>query len=257
MRAEGLLELLAGMSATAQASVPAVYAWGVTVAPVAWSRGAPLLAKVAAVAALAAIALAVAGERRWGSRASVVGLWTFVLASAVTWSAAPAALGPLRIDAPRGLAGMLGWALFAFTSAAPALSGRSEGAPAEDVPPENDPTVAPAQGPTEQDREPEAALVPRKVLARGDTLYVAGGALLAVALQTVGWRAPTAERALLVRVVSLAAGIALLGVATDVALARHVPRSTRPPRQRVRRAMALLVALALLALSGLLLALRD
>jgi hypothetical protein len=258
MRAEGLLERLAGMSATTQASVPAVYAWGVTVAPVAWSRGAPLLARFAAVAALGTIVLAVVGERRWGARASVAGLWSFVLASAVTWSAAPAALGPLRIDAPRGLAGMLGWALFAFTSAAPALSTRSADPPTADAPPENGPAGAPPpHGPAEEEREPDAALVPRKVLAGGDTLYVAGGALLAVALQTVGWGAPTAERALLVRVVSLAAGIAVLGVATDVALARHVPRSTRPPRRRVRRAMGLLVALALLALSGLPLALRD
>jgi hypothetical protein len=259
MRAQGVLERLAGMSAAAQASVPAVYAWGVTVAPVAWSRGAPLLAKVAAVAALGAIAVAVAGERRWGQRARAGGLWGFVLASAITWSAAPAALGPLRIDAPRGLAGMLGWALFAFTSAAPAAYVRPEDDAEDGVRPD-DPSAE--DGPSrdvraDDEREPERPLTPRKVLAGGDAIYVAGGALLAAALQTVGWRGPSAERELLVRVVSLAAGIAVLGGATAVALARHQPRSTRSPRRRLRRSMALLVALALLALSGLLLAFRD
>jgi hypothetical protein len=235
MRAEGLLERLAGMSAAAQASVPAVYAWGVTVAPAAWSRGASALAKVAAIAALAAIALGVFGERRWGARVRVPALWGFVLACGVAWSAAPGALGPLRVDTPRGIAGMLGWALFAFASAAPALEARSD----------------------DERLDLEAALPPRKTLSRGDAYYVAGGALIAALLQTVGWRIATAERAVLVRVVSLAAGIAVLGVATDVALARHTPRAHRPRARRFRRAMAALVALGLLALSGLLLAFRD
>jgi hypothetical protein len=262
MRAEGLLERLGGLSAAAQASVPAAYAWGVTVAPVAWSRGAPLLAKAAAVAALGAIALAVACERRWGARARAWGLWGFVLASAVTWSVAPAALGPLRIDAPRGLAGMLGWALFAFTSAAPAVYMRPDQHGPDAVRPEDAPAEPGEDEPSREmraddEREPERPLTPRKVLAGGDVMYVAGGALFATALQMVGWRAPTAERELLVRVVSLAAGIAVLGAATEVALARHQPRSKRSPRRRLRGGMALLVTLAVLAMSGLLLTFRD
>jgi hypothetical protein len=235
MRAEGLLERLAGMSAAAQASVPAVYAWGVTVAPVAWSRGASPLAKVAAVVALAAVGLGIAGERRWGARARVPALWGFVLACGVAWSAAPAALGPFRVDTPRGIAGMLGWALFAFASAAPALGAR----------PEDDRLAL------------EGSLSPRKTLSRGDASYVAIGAVIAALLQTVGWRVASVERALLVRVVSLAAGIAVLGVATDVARARHTPRAPRPSSRRLRGAMVALVALGLLALTGLLLAFRD
>jgi hypothetical protein len=234
-----LLDRVSAMSAAAQASVPAVYAWGVTVAPAAWSRGAPLLAKLAATGALVAVAIAVAGERRWGARSRILALWGFVLASAVAWSAAPAALGPLRVDAPRAMAGMLGWALFALSFAAPTISAR-EALPPGEEPADSDPPLA-----------------PRRVLARGDALYVGGGALFAVWLQGIGWQVSTTERAILVRIVSLAAGIALLAVSTQVALARHVPRVRGRPAARLRRAMPPLVALGLLALSGLLLAFRD
>lgn len=239
MRAPRLLDRLGAMSAGAQASVPAIYAWGVTVAPAAWSRGAPLLAKVAAIGALGALAVAVAGERRWGARARVGALWGFVLASAVAWSAAPGALAPLRVDAPRAMAGMLGWALFALTFAAPTLNARGA------LPPEEEPA------------DPDPPLAPRRVLARGDALYVGGSTLFAVWLQGIGWQVSSTERAILVRVVTLAAGISLLAVSTQVALARHVSRARGKPAARLRRAMPPLVALGLLALSGLLLALRD
>jgi hypothetical protein len=228
MRVAGVFERLSVMGAAAQASVPGLYAWGVTVAPAAWARGASAVAKVAAVVALLALAAGVFGERRWGGRARFAALWGFVLASALTWSAAPAALGPLRIDAPRGIAGMIGWALFALASAAPSLEGRREGARIVEEP----------------------ALSPRKGLARGDAAYVAGGALLAAALQVVGWRVASAERALLVRFVALAAGLAVLGASTEVALARHAARQTSSHRKRLRAAMAMLVVLTLLAATG-------
>src|SRR5450631_552279 len=103
MRAEGVFQRLSAFGAAAQASVPGVYAWGVTVAPAAWSRGASTLAKIAAIAAVLALVGGVPGERLWGGRARVVSLWGFVLASALAWSAAPAALGPWRVDAARGV----------------------------------------------------------------------------------------------------------------------------------------------------------
>ena len=179
----------------------------------------------------------VLGERLLGrARARGVALWAFVLASALAWSAAPAALGPLRIDAPRGMAGMIGWALFAFASAAPALQGRRE---------------------EQRLVEGSEPLTPRKAVAVGDAAYVTGGALMAAGLQLIGWRAATAERALLVRFVALAAGLAVIGAATEIALARHSARSKRSPTRRLRRAMAVLVALALLGLTGVLFALRG
>jgi hypothetical protein len=235
MRGEGILQRLSAVGAAAQASIPGIYAWGVTVAPAAWSRGAPLVAKIAAVAAVLALAGGVFGERLWGGRARTLSLWGFVLACALAWSAAPGALGPLRIDAPRGAAGMIGWALFALASAAPALQGRRE----------EDRLVAGAE------------LVPRKGLARGDAAYVTGGAVIAAALQVIGWRAASAERALLVRFVALAAGLAIIGAVTEVALARHAARVRRSRSRRLRRAMAALVVLAILGLTGVLFALRG
>ena len=126
MGSEGIFQRLSAVGAAAQASVPGVYAWGVTVAPAAWARGASALAKVAAISAIAALLGGVVGERLVGGKVRVVSFWGFVLACALAWSAAPTALAPLRIDAPRGAAGMIGWALFALASAAPALQGRRE-----------------------------------------------------------------------------------------------------------------------------------
>lgn len=235
VRAEGVFERMSAMGAAAQASVPGIYAWGVTVAPAAWSRGASAVSKVAAIAALVALFAGIAGERVAGGRARVLSMWGFVLGSALAWSAAPAALGPLRIDASRGAAGMIGWALFALASAAPALQGRREA-----------------------DRIADGEeLVPRKGIARGDAAYVLAGTSVAVALQLIGWRVASAERSLLVRFAALAAGLAIIGAATDIALARHLARAARPRSRRMREAMAMLVLLAILGFTGVLFALRG
>jgi hypothetical protein len=231
-----MFQRLSGMGATAQATVPGLYAWGVTVAPAAWARGAPVLAKVTAVFAVLALIGGVVGERLRSGRARIPCLWAFVLASALTWSAAPASLAPLHVDAPRGIAGMIGWALFAFATAAPALHGRRE---------------------EERLVQGGAELAPRKGVARGDAVYVTGGALLAASLQLIGWRTAPAERALLVRFVALAAGLAVIGASTQIAIARHSPRVQRSPAEKLRRAMAGLVVLVLLGITGMLFALRG
>jgi hypothetical protein len=234
MRATSVLERLSALGAAAQATVPGVYAWGVTVAPAAWAHGSSVVAKVASILGLLALAGGVVGERRWGGTARVASLWGFVLACALAWSATPAAFAPLRIDAPRGIAGMIGWGLFALASAAPALQGRRE----------------------EERITDEQPLRPRKGLARGDALYLAFGALAAGLLQLLGWHVATPERALLVRFVGLAAGLGIIGAATEVALARHRKRAAPPTMRRLRRAMYLLVALGILGMTGLLFAFR-
>jgi hypothetical protein len=227
----------------AQASVPGLYAWALTVAPAAWSRGAPWVAKATAILGLVALSASVAVERRWGW-ARYLGIWGLVLTSCMTWVVAPAALSPLHLDVARGLAGMLGWALFAFASAAPAL--RRNAYP--------DPRLG-----------DEGQLRPRTELKRGDGLYILGGAVVALALQTVGWRVAVPERALLVRVVSLAAGLAVIASATSIALARHGRPSGRPSEregrrlrnEKLRRAAPWLVGFAMLAILGALTLLRD
>jgi hypothetical protein len=134
------------------------------------------------------------------------------------------------MDGSRGLAGVLGWALFAFVSAAPALKPPDGEDRGDDAPPN-----APAQRST-----------------RPDVIYVTVGALLAGVLQSAGWRIAGVERELLGRFIALAAGLAVIGASTEIALQRHAPRATPSDTRRLRRAMAALVALAILALAGLL-----
>jgi hypothetical protein len=232
MRVRDLWDRVASVGVAAQGAVPGLYAWGVTVAPVAWSRGGPVAAKVAAILAPLALGAGVAGERVWGDVARIVSLWAFVVASAVTWAVARTGLGPIHVDGPRGVAGMLGWALFAFTCAGPAIRGEAD-----------------AEGSVGS----RGASSARPASARAEALYVGAGALAAAALQTVGWQVAATERALLVRFVALAAGLAVLGAATEVALVRRAARVPRSAMSRLRGATVWLVALALLAVGGLLL----
>jgi hypothetical protein len=237
MRAEGLFVRLSAIGTAAQASVPGVYAWGVTVAPAAFARGAPGVAKGAALVALVMLGAGAVSEPRWVGRARIASLWGFVIACAVSWAAAPAGLSPFRIDAARGLAGLLGWALFAFASAAPSLQTAREGMP---------PTRS---GSGDSDGLPSS---PREGSLRGDAAYIVGAAALAAMLQAVGWRIASAERALLVRFIALASGLAVIGAATEIALERRALRTAPSNARRFRRTLAPLVALGILALVGVL-----
>ncbi len=229
MQVRAIFDRLSGPSGALQAVAPGLYAWGVTVAPAAFARGAPGVARAAAVAAVLALVAGVVAERRRATRLRLMSLWGFVLACALTWSASPGAMASQRVDTLRGLAGMLGWALFALASAAPALADRR----------------APGQ------LEPGSApLAPRRRLRRGDLIYISMGVAAAVGLQLVGWDVAGPERALFLRCVALAASLAAIGASVDVSLARHLPRSAEPRQPRLRRATRTLGVLALLGLLG-------
>jgi hypothetical protein len=229
------LELLRTKRPSTQVAIAGGYAWAVTVAPAAALHGATGWAKVTAGLGFAALVGGVVAEPWWPGRARVASLASFVAASVATWMLAPAALKPVAIDTIQGLAGMLGWGLFALASAAPALGAQREVARVVE----------------------DAPLEPRRKLARGDGLYLAGGAAFAIALQGVGWDVVDAERALLVRLVTVAAGLAMVGASVEIALARHETRVARSARHRWRRAAPALAFLAALALSGLLLVARG
>jgi hypothetical protein len=223
-----LLARMSDLGSAAQASIPGLYAWLVTVAPAAWSRAAPFAAKVVAVVGVAALAAALVLEHRRpddAPRARAVAVWGLALSSALVWLLVPSEMSTLRLDAARGFAGMLGWALFAFACAAPPVR-RDEANEARVV-----------EGPP---------LRPRTRLARGDVAIMSLGAILACALQVVGWRSGPPERAVLVRLVAIACGIALLGGATGVALARHTRRPPASRRERLRRALPWLTVLSIL-----------
>ncbi len=233
VRTPSALGRLIDLGGAAQACIPGLYAWAVTVAPVAWAHGASAFAKVTASAGLVSLAAALFLEHRRpedAPRARAVAVWGFSLSSAMTWLVEPSAMSLLKIDAARGFAGMLGWGLFAFACAAPPVR-RDEANEARVV-----------EGPP---------LRPRTRLARGDVAIISLGAAIACVLQVVGWRSGPAERAILVRLVALACGLAILGAATDVALARHVRRVPSPRRERIRRAIPWLSILSVLVVARL------
>jgi hypothetical protein len=219
----------ADLRPAAQASIPGVYAWAVTVAPAAWSRGAPVVAKAAAVLGVLSLAFAVSLERRSPALSRIVLVWGLSLTSALVWAVAPAVLAPAKIDPVRAVAGMIGWSLFALAAAAPTL-----------------PRIA-RRGVVAG----EAPLRPREVIPRGDIGFIAVGAALAIGLQIVGWHAVSPERLLLVRLVQVAAGLAIIGGATAIALARHLRRAPRPMRARTHSALIWFVMIALLVVVGL------
>jgi hypothetical protein len=223
------------VGALRHASIPGVYAWAVTVAPLLGARGdGAFIARVAAGASLAFLVAGAAFEPRLGPRMRFACLWAFLVGCAAAWGASPASLSPARFDAVREVAGMLGWGLFAFAAAAPPLrrsavvSGESSGE---------------ASG---------APLPSHRRLARGDGLYAGFGIALALSIQLVGLRAATSERALLVRFVALAAGLAAIGASQELALARHSVRVARRPSARFRSVFAPLTVLLILLLAGML-----
>lgn len=231
-RRPNALARVSELGAAAQASIPALYAWGLTVAPAAWSRGAPWPAKVTALLGVLTIVGAAVAERsvpRWARIASV---WGLVVTSLATWAIAGSALSPARLDVARGVLGAVGWMIFAFASAAPPIRRRDEDG--ERV----------LEGPR---------LEPRGSLPRLDTLYIAGAVAFAIGSMLVGWRVASPERGVLVRLVSLAGGIAVIGAATEIALARHSPRVKDRPKIRLRRGTVTLVILLLLGVVGVLL----
>ncbi|MGO8996841.1 MAG: hypothetical protein ACLQVI_26300 [Polyangiaceae bacterium] len=229
----GILSRLSDLGSAAQASIPGLYAWAVTVAPAAWSKGAPLFAKVFALLGLVSLGIALGLEHRRpedAPRARAVAVWGLSLTSALTWLLVPGAMSTLRLDVTRGFAGMLGWALFAFACAAPPVR-RDEASDARIV-----------EGPP---------LRPRTRLARGDVAIMTFGAAIACVLQVIGWRSGPPERAILVRLVAIACGLAILGASTSVALARHVRRVRPSRRERLRRALPWLTILSTLAVARL------
>jgi len=215
---------LVDIGAMGQAAIAGGYAWSVSVAPVAWQRGAPASAKLAAILAAASLLAGIVLERvspppPGGARIRPVVMWVFVLACAIVWLAVPEALEPARMNGTRGLASVIGWALFAHACAAPA--------------------VAPAP-----EARVEPGLVGRARISRFDGAAIVAAAIAALLLQVVGWSQAITERAVLLRVVTLACGLALVGGAATIASERHrVRRGGRAARAPVAWLAALVVLL--------------
>lgn len=255
-RRRKVLERIAGIGASAQAAIPGLYAWAITVAPAAWSSGAPMLAKAAALMGVIALITAPFVEGGGGATSDVVehnqkkrpffdrigswtgpmwartwSVWGFVLSSALVWALAPSALSSARLDGLRGAMGMVGWALFAFASAGPALKADLS-SPARII--------------------ASTSMKPRSEIPRFDGIYVVVGVILAFGMQAIGWGVAVPERAVLVRLVTVVCGIAVIGGTTSIALARHGTRQPASRRRRLRRGLPWLVLLAVVMTAGFL-----
>jgi hypothetical protein len=202
--------------------VPGAYAWAVTVVPVGWAQGAPVLSMLAAALGPVALVSGPILERRWPNVARMGTGWGLVATSLLTWVVSPEAFAG-SFDAARGIAGMFGWGLFAFALASPA--GTALGAA----------SLAPSR-------------VPQPSARRVDAPIVLVGLALAVALELPGWRVPQRERALLVRLMGLAGGLAVVTISSQIALGEASPHGVRRVRARVVGWVAL--ALALLGAGG-------
>ncbi|HSQ67414.1 MAG TPA: hypothetical protein VLM85_29570 [Polyangiaceae bacterium] len=239
----------------AQPLVAGLLAWIVTVAPVGYAKHAPWGAALFASLALLALGRGAVAEwllRRTAApaphaaasvdRNRIVTLVTFALASTVTWLCDTDALTPIRFSAARGVAGVLGWLLFAFACSAPAVEGPRPGVAG---------AVRVEVGPRARGR-----------VARGDAIFVGVATLLAALLQVIGWTVASPERAVLVRLVTVTSAVVLLGAASVLLSARHGAREASPdPKRRAatRRRVPLgwLVALALMLAAGVLYALMP
>jgi hypothetical protein len=219
------------LGSTAQAAVPGLYAWFVTVVPCAWGRGNHFPEKLASILALASLAVAIYLEPQRPKIARAVSVWGLTSGSIVVWMLSSVQLAPQHFATARALSGMLGWGLFAYASAAPALGPRVGG-------------VVEA-----------GMLKPRSTVLRGDAYYLAGGIIAALLLQTIGWRVLSPERGLLIRIATLAAGIGVIGAAVSLSLSRRITTRKTSRKNPMKDLLLWGVTIATLLLVGMVYAL--
>ncbi len=206
MNLRSLVSWLTGLGPAAQASIPGLYAWAVTVATCGWSKGVPWQTRALVLLGPMALAASIFIDRDRPAIARHVSVWGLGTSSLLVWALVPASVGPGHFDAVRGVMGMLGWGTFAFASAAPAFQRR----------PEDDARVI------------ERGRLPPRGRGAGRHAPVLGvGLVIAAALQLIGWGIEPRERALLVRLYTLLAGMSVLAVFAEVSLAAHAPRGKR------------------------------
>jgi hypothetical protein len=211
-------------------ALPGVYAWLTTVAHPAFTRGVGGWPRVAAYAALLALAVGVVLIGRYPAVARAVGVVGFVALCVLTWVLLGDRLDPERLDSIRAACGAVGWAIFALGWGA---TERFRPVRADDT-----------------GEAPGKPLAARGRLPRTAVIAMALGLVAALTPWLAAWQVKREEHALFAHGTALVAAIAIVIVASQVAVDRE-QRLTRPaPRQRVRPAMGSLSALALLLAAG-------
>lgn len=206
---------------TIRALVAATTAWSLTVAPGAFARGTPGLARLLAVFGLVtALVGPVLTPRKLARH---VGISAFVALTLGSWLIASAAIQPARTDVIRGVLGSLAWGLFALAWNEPWTR-----------PPEEDASVP-------HDLEARSELSPGAAAIAG-----LGLASMLVCL-VFAWSVQDAGRALFGHAAALAASVGVITASSVVATSRGA-RAGEPGRRlgsTATRALLLLVAVAL------------
>ena len=211
-------------------ALPGAYAWLTTVAHPAFARGVDGWPRATAYAALLALAAGALLIGRYPRAARAVGVLGFVALCVTTWVLLGSRLAPERLNSVLAACGAVGWALFALGWGATQRFRPVESDDAEE-----------ARG---------KPLVARGRLPRTAAVAMALGLLAALTPWLAAWRVKRAEHALLAHGAALVAAIAIVIVASQVAIDRE-HRVTRPaPRHRVRPAMGSLSALAFVLAAG-------
>jgi hypothetical protein len=221
-----------GFAERANILLPGLYAWLLTVAEPATTPGASLLARVLAFLALLALVTGplLAPDRPLLGR--IFGIHAFVGFSVLAWSQLGAAVAPDQLDPLRAALGAFGWVFYAFGWGKTRGRGRV---------PEDDPNVLP--GPS---------LAGRGRLSAAAWVVVAIAVLGAFVPTLFAWRVDRPDHAVLGHATTLAAGAAVLSSGATLALGFGQPRTVRSPTGRLNSAAAVLAALAVLAVIGLL-----
>ena len=209
----------------AQATLAALAAWTITVAPAAFARGSPWPARVLAVLALPAGAgapfLAVFRRRL----ARHIGISSFLALATLSWLLASPAIQPARLDPVRAAIGAVSWGVFA-------LSWRDRWPTGRQLDPDPDAPILQAR----------AHLPPLSVPLAG------AGALGGLAVLLVAWRVRDPDRALLAEAAAIACAVALTTAAASVAIfrGRRLPSASRRLTRHAVRPLLLLVTFAVL-----------
>lgn len=210
--------------------LPGMYAWLTTVAYPATYRGAPVPARVTALAALVALVAGpiIALERPRPGRA--VGVIAFVGLCVATWLQLGRFISVQRIEPVRAGLGAVGWALFAFGWGALRRM---------DSIPEEDPHAILGE-----------PLPPRGTLPRGAIAILVVGLLSSLAPLYSAWSVVRPQHALLAQAAALACALGLIGASATIAVERGTWKPVLPPRRRLNAAARPLAMAALLAGAG-------
>jgi len=196
--------------------VPGLYGWLATVLLPVSQSGAPLLSRLAAVLAVAALGGSFVLSTTRPRFARWLGVYTFVGCCFLAWAALGARLRSDQVDAVRGALGAVGFLLHALAWGAPPKDPDAEAL---------------------DNLVPGLPLQPRHPLVRAGGLVLGLGIAVALAPMVVAFRVERPAASLLAQAIALGCGVLIVGASADVALRVGKPHSLHAWRIRAGRAV--------------------